>query len=298
MANTDVVLPSMRLDGNVALVTGAGRGIGSGCALALADAGAEVIAMSRTESEIDAVVEAIRARGGRARAVACDVTDTAAMQGRFAELDRLDILVNNAGTSIPEPFLSVEPASLDRMLALNCGAAVLVAQAAARIMERQGSGVIINMSSTFGRNGRPGSSVYSATKHFIEGLTKSIAVELAPHGVRVVAVGPTAIETPSDPASTQRPDDRRRPAVADPHGPVRPGRRRRRRRGLPGFTGRGPHHRYHADGRRRLDGPVGRGGRAAGPSPRRAPPTPRRPRAAPAPRAAAGCPPRPQMTRD
>jgi NAD(P)-dependent dehydrogenase (short-subunit alcohol dehydrogenase family) len=142
------------------------------------------------------VVETIRARGGRARAVACDVTDTAAMQGRFAELDRLDILVNNAGTSIPEPFLSVEPASLDRMLALNCGAAVLVAQAAARIMERQGSGVIINMSSTFGRNGRPGSSVYSATKHFIEGLTKSIAVELAPHGVRVVAVGPTAIETP------------------------------------------------------------------------------------------------------
>jgi NAD(P)-dependent dehydrogenase (short-subunit alcohol dehydrogenase family) len=196
MSDTDVVLPSMRLDGRVALVTGAGRGIGSGCALALAEAGAEVIAMSRTPSEIAAVADAIRARGGRARAVVCDVTDTSAMQRHFAALDRLDILVNNAGTSIPEPFLSVEPASLERMLALNCGAAVLVAQAAARIMERQGSGVIINLSSTYGKNGRPGSSVYSATKHFIEGLTKSIAVELAPRGVRVVAVGPTAIETP------------------------------------------------------------------------------------------------------
>jgi NAD(P)-dependent dehydrogenase (short-subunit alcohol dehydrogenase family) len=124
------------------------------------------------------------------------VTDIGAVTGHLAALDRLDILVNNAGTSIPEPFLAIEPESVDRMLALNCRAAVLVAQAAARIMQRQGSGVIINLSSTFGKNGRPGSAVYSATKHFIEGLTKSAAVELAPHGVRVVAVGPTAIETP------------------------------------------------------------------------------------------------------
>jgi NAD(P)-dependent dehydrogenase (short-subunit alcohol dehydrogenase family) len=193
---TDSVLPSMRLDGQVALVTGAGRGIGAGCALALAEAGAEVIAMSRTPAELSAVEDAICARGGRARVVVCDVTDTAAMQRAFADLDRLDILVSNAGTSIAGPFLAVEPKAIDTMLELNCRAAVLVAQAAARIMVRQGSGVIINLSSTFGKNGRPGSSIYSSTKHFIEGFTKSIAVELAPSGVRVVAVGPTAIDTP------------------------------------------------------------------------------------------------------
>lgn len=190
------VLPSMRVDGQVAVVTGAGRGIGAGCALALAEAGAEVIAMSRTEAEIREIAETIRAKGGSARAVACDVTDSEAVQRHFDALDRLDILVNNAGTSIAGPFLAVQPDAIDTMLTLNCRAAVLVAQAAARIMERQGSGVIINLSSTFGKNGRPRSSIYSATKHFIEGFTKSIAVELAPSGVRVVAVGPTAIDTP------------------------------------------------------------------------------------------------------
>ena len=82
------------------------------------------------------------------------------------------------------------------MLQINCRGAVLVAQAAVQIMERQGSGVVINMSSTFGVNGRANNSVYSATKHFIEGFTKSTAVELAPAGIRVVAVGPTAIDTP------------------------------------------------------------------------------------------------------
>ena len=190
------ILPSMRVDGQIALVTGAGRGIGAGCALALAEAGAEVIAMSRTASEIDAIVETIRSKGGTARALACDVTDIAPMQAHVGGLERLDILVNNAGISIPGPFLAVEETALDAMLNVNCRAAVLVAQAAARIMQRQGSGVIINLSSTFGKNGRPRSSVYSATKHFIEGFTKSIAVELAPTGIRVCAVGPTAIDTP------------------------------------------------------------------------------------------------------
>ncbi len=190
------VLPSMRLDGQVALVTGAGRGIGAACALALAEAGAEVVAMSRTEAELVEVVDTIRAKGGTATAVVCDVTDTGWVQREVAGLDRLDILVNNAGTAISGRLTDISPEAVETMLALNCRAAVLVAQAAARRMEAQGSGVIINLSSTFGKNGRPGHSVYSATKHFIEGLTKSAAVELAPAGVRVVAVGPTAIETP------------------------------------------------------------------------------------------------------
>jgi NAD(P)-dependent dehydrogenase (short-subunit alcohol dehydrogenase family) len=193
----DSVLPSMRVDGQVALVTGAGRGIGKGCALALAEAGAEVIVMSRTASEIEAVVAEIEAKGGKASAITCDVTDQAAITDAFAKVERLDILVNNAGTNVPIGFLKADVETLDLMLNLNIRAAFLVAQAAARIMAEAGAGgVIIHLSSTFGKVGRPGMSIYSGTKHFIEGLTKSTAVELAPRNIRVVAVGPTAIATP------------------------------------------------------------------------------------------------------
>lgn len=192
----DTFLPSMRLDGQRAVVTGAGRGIGAGCALALAEAGAEVIAMARTAAEIDAVVAEIAAAGGTARAVVCDVTDTAAMRETFAALGGLDILVNNAGAGIAGGLLDIADDAVDTMLDLNCRALVFVAQAAARLMVAQRSGVIINLSSTFGKNGRPRHSVYSATKHFVEGFTKSVAVELAPQQVRCVAVGPTAIDTP------------------------------------------------------------------------------------------------------
>ncbi|MBT5194050.1 MAG: glucose 1-dehydrogenase [Rhodospirillaceae bacterium] len=194
--NETAILPSMRVDGQVALVTGAGRGIGRGCALALAEAGAEVIVMSRTEAEIISLAAEIEAKGGRARAIACDITDGDALAAAFDRIEKLDILINNAGTNVPMPFLEADVASLDLIVSLNIRAAFLVAQAAARIMDRQGGGVIIHMSSTFGKVGRPGSSVYSGTKHFIEGLTKSTAVELAPRNIRVVAVGPTAIVTP------------------------------------------------------------------------------------------------------
>lgn len=196
MSGLTPILPSMRLDGMVAAVTGAGRGIGRGCALAMAEAGAEVIAISRTSAEIEEVAAIIQAKGGTARAVTCDVSNAASVAQAFASFDRLDVLVNNAGVSLPEPFLDLTEAAIDQSIAINVKGAVLAAQAAARIMDRQGGGVIINMSSTFGKVGRPGTSVYSATKHFIEGLTKSAAVELAPKNIRVVAVGPTAIDTP------------------------------------------------------------------------------------------------------
>ena len=124
------------------------------------------------------------------------VTDTAAMQAAVAGLGRIDICVNNAGIGRPGGLLDYSPEDVQAMLDVNCRAMVLVAQAAARVMVEQGRGVIVNLSSTFGKNGRPYNSVYSATKHFVEGFTKSTAVELAPRGVRVVAVGPTAIDTP------------------------------------------------------------------------------------------------------
>jgi len=196
MAENHSMLPSMRLDGQLALVTGAGRGIGRGCALALAEAGAEVIAMSRSAAEIDAVAAEIVAKGGRARSMLCDVTDRTALAAAFDRLERLDILVNNAGAAVPSAFLDLTEEALDAMVDLNVRAATLAAQAAARLMSRQASGVIVNLSSTYGKVGRAGNSVYAATKHYIEGLTKSLALELAASRVRVVAVGPTFIDTP------------------------------------------------------------------------------------------------------
>ena len=120
-----------------------------------------------------------------------------AVRGAFTGLDRLDILVNNAGLNRPQPFLEVDEPTLDLLLGLNVRAAFLVAQAAARLMVAQGSGVIINMSSQMGHVGSERDrTVYVMTKHALEGLTKAMAVELAPKGVRVVSIAPTFVQTP------------------------------------------------------------------------------------------------------
>lgn len=189
-------LPTTRLDGKVALVTGAGRGIGRGAALALAEAGAEVVAWSRTAGELESLVREIEGAGGRARAQVVDVTDDARVREAVGELDRIDVLFNNAGTNRPQDFLDVDVESLDTVLDLNIRAAFIVAQAVAARMVAQGEGAIINMSSTMGHIGGPKRSVYCTTKHAIEGLTKALACELGPKGVRVNAVAPTFIETP------------------------------------------------------------------------------------------------------
>ena len=110
-------------------------------------------------------------------------------------MEVLDILVNNAGTNIPEPFVEVSEAHLDQLLSLNVRAAFVVAQAAAKKMLERG-GVIINMSSQMGHVGAVNRTVYCMTKHALEGLTKAMALELAPHGIRVVSIAPTFIETP------------------------------------------------------------------------------------------------------
>jgi NAD(P)-dependent dehydrogenase (short-subunit alcohol dehydrogenase family) len=188
---------NIRLDGKTALVTGAGRGIGRAIALALAAAGAELILVSRTKSQLDEVAREIVATGGTAHMLPFDVTDTAAMRSAFAGVERLDILVNNAGLNRPQPFLEVDEATLYQLLTLNVRAAFLVAQSAARLMAAQGSGVIINMSSQMGHVGSERDrTVYVMTKHAIEGLTKAMAVELAPKGVRVVSIAPTFVQTP------------------------------------------------------------------------------------------------------
>jgi NAD(P)-dependent dehydrogenase (short-subunit alcohol dehydrogenase family) len=186
-----------RLDGKLALVTGAGRGIGRAIALALADAGAELVLNSRTPAELEAVAVEITGRGGQARVLPFDVTDAVAARDAIGGLSRLHILVNNAGMNRPQPFLEVDETTLDRMIALNIKAAFVVAQTAARLMAGRGSGVIVNMSSQMGHVGSERDrTVYVMTKHAVEGLTKAMAVELAPKGVRVVSIAPTFITTP------------------------------------------------------------------------------------------------------
>jgi NAD(P)-dependent dehydrogenase (short-subunit alcohol dehydrogenase family) len=192
------ILDKFRLDGRTALVTGAGRGIGRACAIALAQAGAEVWLAARTKDEIEQAAAEIRAAGGKARAAACDVRNSKALQKIISSIPVLDVLVNNAGSNIPEPFVDVSEEHLDQLLALNVRAAFLVAQAAAKKMleGKARGGAIINMSSQMGHVGAVNRSVYCLTKHALEGLTKAMALELAPHGIRVVSIAPTFIETP------------------------------------------------------------------------------------------------------
>ena len=179
-------------------MTGAGRGIGRGCAIALAEAGADLMLMARSHSELEETAHEVRTRGQSVQPTVCDVTDSRQVEEAMDLLEQIDILVNNAGTNVPEPFLEVSEENLDKMLAVNVKGVFLVAQAAARRMvERDDeSGSIINISSQMGHVGAPRRTVYCATKHALEGLTKAMAVELAPHNVRVNSVAPTFVETP------------------------------------------------------------------------------------------------------
>lgn len=189
--------PSLRLDGRRALVTGASKGLGRAAAIALAEAGASVTLAARGEAEMAATVAHLSGRGLVARAVALDVTDRAAVRRSIAELGPFDVLVNNAGTNIRDPFLDVSDAALDTLIDLNIVAAFVVAQAVARGMIAAGiQGSIINMSSVNGHVGGVNRTVYTASKHAIEGLTKAMAVELGPKGIRVNNLCPTFFETP------------------------------------------------------------------------------------------------------
>jgi NAD(P)-dependent dehydrogenase (short-subunit alcohol dehydrogenase family) len=178
--------------GRRALVTGAGRGIGRASALALARAGAGVIAVARTEADL----ASLSAEAGSGITPWVDDVLSPAFYQRIEALDRLDILMNNAGGNRPMPMVEVDDDTLDHLIGLNIRSAYKVAQAAARVMQRQKSGVIVNMSSQMGHVGAPRRTVYCMSKHAIEGLTKAMAVELAPDGIRVVAVAPTFVLTP------------------------------------------------------------------------------------------------------
>ena len=189
--------PSFRLDGKRALVTGASSGIGEAAAIALAEAGAHVLLAARRTEPMQATVEALTRAGLSAAAIPLDVTDRPATRAAIAAHGPFDILVNNAGRNTREPFLDVSDEALDAMLDLNVRAAFTVAQAVARGMVEAGNGgAIINMGSVNGHVARETISVYTATKHAIEGLTKTMALELGQYGIRVTTLCPTWIATP------------------------------------------------------------------------------------------------------
>jgi NAD(P)-dependent dehydrogenase (short-subunit alcohol dehydrogenase family) len=192
---------SLRLDGQIALVTGAGRGIGATIARYLGEAGAEVVLLSRTLSELQTVAQQITEAGGRASIRQCDVIDAKALRAIIDELPSLDILVNNAGTNIPEPMIEVSDEHLDHLLNLNIRSCFIAAQAAVKKMlqdpdRAKKGGSVIHISSQMGHIGSPNRTVYCATKHAIEGLTKAMAIELAEHNIRVNSVAPTFVDTP------------------------------------------------------------------------------------------------------
>jgi len=189
--------PSFRLDGRRALVTGAGRGIGLGAAAALASAGAEVLMCARSMPEIAAAAAAICAKGGRAKPVLLDVVDLDAVEAVLGAEAPVDILVNNAGTNRPDTFTAVTRADFDAVMTLNVRSTYFVAQIVARRLIAGGRpGSIINVSSQMGHVGGAGRSVYCASKWAMEGFTKAMALDLAPHGIRVNTLCPTFIETP------------------------------------------------------------------------------------------------------
>ena len=189
--------PCFRLDNRHALVTGAGRGIGAAIAAALADAGAHVHLVSRTAAEVEAVAAAIHLRGHLAEAHVLDMNDLPAVETLLARLPMFSVLVNNAGTNRPKAMDATSAEDFDAVFALNVRSVYFTTQAVTRRLLAAGApGSIVTISSQMGHVGAANRTVYCASKHAVEGLTKALAVELGPHGIRVNCVAPTFIDTP------------------------------------------------------------------------------------------------------
>ena len=192
-------LPAMfSLQGQVAIVTGAGKGIGRACALTMAAAGADVALAARTESDLQEVAGLIRAMGRRALVMPCDVTDEAALdqlvERTLAELGKITILVNNAGGSGPNDPRKTSAADLDRALSWNVTPAFLLIQKTAKPMRDAGGGAVVNISSVVARYAQKYFSAYGAAKAALDQLTRNLAQDFAPH-VRINAVSPGTIMT-------------------------------------------------------------------------------------------------------
>lgn len=190
-------IPSFRLDGRRALVTGAGRGLGLAIAAALAEAGAFVTLVARSETEIAEAASALTARGDKAESLVLDVSDSAAVATALAARPAYDILINNAGTNRPKPMADVTVEDYRAVMDLNVDAVFRLTQIVTTRMLAEGKrGTVISISSQMGHVGAANRALYCASKHAIEGMTKALAVELGPHGIRVNSIAPTFFETP------------------------------------------------------------------------------------------------------
>jgi meso-butanediol dehydrogenase / (S,S)-butanediol dehydrogenase / diacetyl reductase len=213
------------LQGQVAIVTGAGRGIGHVVATALAREGATVVLAARTRQQLAAIAAAIRERGGAALAIPTDVTQDAAVEAMveqaIAELGRLDILVTAAGGASFGPVVATKPEDWDWMLAVNLRAVMVTCRAVLPMMIRQRRGTIINIASVATQRAIPGAAVYTATKAGVVGFSRVLAEELRMEGVRVGVLVPGAVDTPlwdtipnsPDRSRMLRPEDVARAAV-------------------------------------------------------------------------------------
>lgn len=191
------ILDRFRVEGKVAVVTGAGRGIGRACALALAEAGADVVVAARTAADVEEVAELARAVGRRAEPVSFDVMELDRL-GELVDLARtrlggVDLLVNNAGGSFPRPLLDTSAASFERAFRFNVTTALELTKQAVPAMLERGGGSVVNISSAIGRMADRGFAAYGTAKAALSHLTRLMACDLAPHiRVNAIAVGSIA----------------------------------------------------------------------------------------------------------
>jgi len=189
-------MPSMRIDGKRALVTGASSGIGQACAVALAGAGAHVVCAARGADRLQATVQALKAQGGSAEVLVLDQGDLGALEP-VMQGQAFDVVVNSAGTAHPVAAIDTMPEDFDRVMDLNLRSAYFLSAWAARAMLVAGTkGSIIHISSQMGHVGGAGRTAYCASKFGLEGMIKAMAIEWGPPGIRINAVAPTFIRTP------------------------------------------------------------------------------------------------------
>ncbi|MFZ1063051.1 MAG: SDR family oxidoreductase [Acidimicrobiales bacterium] len=192
-----MILDLFRLDGKVAILTGAGRGIGAASAVALAECGADVVIASRTQSDLDEVADRVARAGQRAITVSGDLADLDVVRSLVArardEFGRLDVVVNNVGGTIPLPFLDTTPDYLEEAFHFNVTTAHALNLVAVPLMLEHGGGSIVNISSVMGRIAGRGYSAYGATKAALSHYTRLVAKDLAPRiRVNAIAAGSTA----------------------------------------------------------------------------------------------------------